>query len=148
VTTSRDERVNHWTSKISNVLILGLFFLSLVPQTSFRATVPESLRAAILQMQRLHHSSDSASTDFTRAFSSTVVAMQAVAGLRVLVTNQTDPSDTGSLKMVVCTRIPYLKSTNYLIQKASFALELPSDNHQISYQSHLILPELPPPIYS
>lgn len=137
-----------WTPKFFNMMVLGIFVLSLIPLVQIQSNNKNNLQTLIAQVQGLEQSSENANLDFKVIFSDTLSTLQSVAGLRTIISTKSSKPDSQTIYIVVHPRIPYLLLSSYSIQKIEYSQTLSSIQQAVIYQSHIISPETPPPIFS
>ena len=140
-------RVKDWLSRTPCLLIIGLYVLSLLPLNPVQKDDDNSgLRALITQVQQLQESSNNSKSNFNNIFFSTISSLKTVAGLITFNTKQSDNSDSEQNQITVSTKVSVLIPNSLLIPGSIPIERLPIISNTICYQSHIIPPELPPPI--
>ena len=136
------------TPRFFCIIILGFFMLTLVPLVPDQSTKTCNLQTLILQIQELQKASENSNIDFTVVFSNTLSTLKTAAGFQTIISKTSDDNRTATVEIIVQTRIPYLLAAYNLIQKVEQFYKISSIGYPISYQSHIISPETPPPIFS
>lgn len=142
--------MNNWASKLSTLTILGFFIFSLISLDHFQPKKTNYLQDLIIKVQELEQSTEDNTVDFQIVFSNAISTLQETASLHALITTQTDTDNKTSetVRIIVKTRTPYLLSYYEPARKIEF-YQIINPTEQVSlYQSHLIPPETPPPIFS
>ena len=141
---------NHPFAELICIFTAVVFIFSLIPFQSFNQSGnDQDLRDVILQVQELYTSHEAAGTDFNSVFSSTIKAIQATAGLSIVVARDTTSNDIQKSQIVVSVRLPYLLSQTITLDADRQISTLQPSTHRSFYQSHIIPPDSPPPeLYS
>ena len=142
--------MNNWASKILTLTILGCFTLSLISLEYFHPRKTNNLKDLIITVQEFEKSTDDSTSDFQIVFSNVISTLQDTASVYDLVSprTHTDNSKPETVRIIVKTRIPYLLSDYEPVRKIEFYQTIIPAEPISLYQSHSVLPEIPPPLVS
>ena len=140
--------MNKWALKILTLTILGLFSFSLISLEYFEPEKNNHLQDLIVQVKELQRSTEDKSSNFQIVFSNAISTLNNIASINALITPHTDNNKPEKVRLIVKVRIPYLLTHYDPVKKVvSYQLVLTAERTSL-YQSHLISPEKPPPIFS
>ena len=141
--------MKNWASKILTLTILGVFSLSLISMEYIQPKKTDHLQSLIIQVKELRQTAEDNSSDFQTVVSKTISTLNDIASPNILVTAHTDENTKAeTIRIIVKTRTPYVLNHYEPVRKIVFYQIVTPTEQTSLYQSHLISPETPPPIFS
>ena len=141
--------MKNWASKILTLTILGVFSLSLISMEYIQPKKTDHLQSLIIQVKELRQTAEDNSSDFQTVFSKTISTLNDIASPNTLVTAHTDENNKAeTIRIIVKTRTPYVLNHHEPVRKIVFYQIVTPTEQTSLYQSHLISPATPPPIFS
>ena len=141
--------MNNWAAKILTLTILGIFSLSLISMEYIQPKKTDHLQSLIIQVKELRQTAEDNSSDFQTVFSKAISTLNDVASSNTLITTHTDENNKAeTIRIIVKTRSPYVLNHDEPVRKIVFYQIVVLTEQTSPYQSHLISPETPPPIFS
>ena len=141
--------MKNWASKILTLTILGVFSLSLISMEYIQPKKTDHLQSLIIQVKELRQTAEDNSSDFQTVVSKTISTLNDIASPNILVTAHTDENTKAeTIRIIVKTRTPYVLNHYEPVRKIVFYQIVTPTEQTSLYQSHLISPATPPPIFS